>query len=209
MTPSRSGKERSRKVLVVSTVDEPESSLRSQVRDGDTLKVVVPVVGQGVLDWLANDESAFSHAQDVADRTADELPGDIVEAVAGESDVELAIRDALATFPAEEIVIVVRPPDQRGVVEAGATEYVPAGSFDGIPVRRVVITEPGEGMVSPDPVAGAPPGGAPETTRSEEDTPTTRSARTPVRALGGTVVVIAVTFLLALSLAALAYALAR
>ena len=33
----------------------------------------------------------------------------------------LAIRDALATFPADEIVIAVRPTDQEGKVESAAT----------------------------------------------------------------------------------------
>jgi hypothetical protein len=55
---------------------------------------VVPVVRQGVLDWLANDQRAFSHAEEVAERTAEQLPGDTMEAVAGEAKVELAIRDA-------------------------------------------------------------------------------------------------------------------
>ena len=47
-------------VLVVSTVDHPEDVLRSYVGEADKLKVVVPVVRQGFLDWLANDEKAFS-----------------------------------------------------------------------------------------------------------------------------------------------------
>jgi hypothetical protein len=128
-----------RNILVVSTVEHADEILREHVGDADTLKVVVPVVRQGVLDWLANDEEAFSEAQRVAARTAERLPGETVEAVAGEADVGLAVRDALATFPADEIVVAVHPEDEEGVVESTATDSAPLRSVDGIPVRFVVI----------------------------------------------------------------------
>ena len=103
-----------RNVLVVSTVEHAEAELRAHVGEADTIKVVVPVVRQGVLDWLANDERAFAHAEGVAERTAKQLPSETIEAVAWEADVELAIRDALATFAADEIVVAVRPEDEEG-----------------------------------------------------------------------------------------------
>jgi hypothetical protein len=130
-----------RSVLVVSTVEHPEAALRAQIADADRIKVVVPVVRQGVLDWLANDQRAFSHAERVAERTAEQLPGETVEAVAGEADVELAIRDALATFPADEVVVAVRPEDEEGRVESMATAGVPKRTVDGVPVRLVVISD--------------------------------------------------------------------
>jgi hypothetical protein len=131
-------------VLVISTVEHPEEVLRSHLGEEDKLMLVVPVVRQGVLDWLANDQQAFSHAKSVAEEAAAELPGETIEAVAGEADVDLAIRDALATFPADEIVVAVRPHSQEGVVESMATAGAPAESFDGIPVRYVVIPDPSE-----------------------------------------------------------------
>lgn len=131
-----------RNVLIVSTVEDAEAVLRDQVGDADTIKVVVPVVRQGFLDWLANDERAFAHAERVAERTAERLPGETVEAVAGEADVELAIRDALATFPADEIVVAVRPEDEEGLVESKATAGAPTRSVDGVPIRFVVISGP-------------------------------------------------------------------
>ena len=75
-------------VLVVSTVDHPEEVLRRHLGGTDKLKVVVPVVRQGVLDWLANDQKAFSHAEHIAEDVAAHLPGETVEAKAGEADVE-------------------------------------------------------------------------------------------------------------------------
>jgi hypothetical protein len=128
-----------RRVLVVTTVRGAEAALRDLLPpDVDEIEVVVPAVRQGVLDWLANDERAFSEAQEAAERQADQLPGDVVEARAGEADVELAIRDALATFPADEVVVAVRPDDGAGVVEQAATRDLPR-TVDGVPVRLVVL----------------------------------------------------------------------
>jgi len=128
-------------VLVVSTVEHADDVLRKHVGDAETVKVVVPVVRQGVLDWLANDQKAFGHAERVAERTAEQLSGETVDAVAGEANVSLAIRDALATFPADEVVIAVRPHEQEGYVESAATDTAPEHQIDGVPVRFVVIPD--------------------------------------------------------------------
>jgi hypothetical protein len=128
-------------VLVVSTVERADEVLRSQFAEADTIKVVVPVTGQGILDWLASDEKAFGHAEQVAEQTAERLPGETVEAVAGEANVGLAIRDALATFAADEIVLAVRPDEEEGLVESIATEGAPKNSVEGVPVRYVLIPD--------------------------------------------------------------------
>ena len=123
----------------MSTAEHADEALSAFTGDADTLKVVVPVVRQGMLDWLANDEKAFSHAEQVAERTAEQLSGETVDAVAGEADVGLAIRDALATFPADEIVVAVRPGEEEGAVESMATDTAPQHRLEGVPVRYVVI----------------------------------------------------------------------
>jgi hypothetical protein len=130
-----------RQILVVSTVEHADDVLCRHLGEADAVKVVVPVVRQGVLDWLANDERAFSRAKMVAERTADKLPGATVAASAGEADVDLAIRDALATFEADEIVVAVRPDDQEGLVESLATDSAPHNTFQGVPVRYLVIRD--------------------------------------------------------------------
>jgi hypothetical protein len=128
-------------VLVVSTVEHADDVLREHFGEDDSIKVVVPVIEQGVLDWLASDQKAFDRAERVAERTAERLPGETVEAVAGEADVGLAVRDALATFPADEIVVVVRPDEKEGFVESLATEGAPQHSVEGVPVRYVVLPD--------------------------------------------------------------------
>ena len=122
-----------RRVLIVSTVEHGDDVLLAHVGEADEVKVVVPVVRQGALDWLANDEKAFGRAQQVAERTADQLPGETVETAAGEANVGLAIRDALATFPADEIVVAVRPSDQEGLVESIATDNAPQRRWKACP----------------------------------------------------------------------------
>jgi hypothetical protein len=128
-------------VLVVSTVENAGDVLREHFGETDTIKVVVPVTGQGILDWLASDQKAFGHAERVAERTAARLPGETVDAVAGEANVALAISDALATFPADEIVVAVRPDDEQGLVESITTEGAPQRSVNGVPIRYVVVRD--------------------------------------------------------------------
>jgi hypothetical protein len=130
-----------RKVLVVSTVENAVDAIRDELgADVEAVEVVVPVVRQGVLDWLANDERAFRAAQEAAERQAEQLPAEVVAARAGEADVELAIRDALATFPADEVVVAVRPQDQAGAIERLAQGEL-APTVDGVPVRLIVVEE--------------------------------------------------------------------
>ena len=130
----------SKNILVISTVEHADDVLRAHVGEAETIKVVVPVVRQGVLDWLANDQAAFGHAEQVA--TAEQLDGETVDAIAGEADVGLAIRDALATFQADEIVVAVRPEEEEGFVESSATDTAPQHRLvEGVPVRFVVVGE--------------------------------------------------------------------
>jgi hypothetical protein len=127
-------------VLVISTVEHADDVLRAHIGEAETIKVVVPVVRLGVLDWLANDQAAVGHAERVAERTAEQLPGETVDAGAGTADVGLANRDALATFPADEIVVAVRPEEEEGFIESGATDTAPQQRLiEGVPVRFVVI----------------------------------------------------------------------
>lgn len=130
-----------KKVLVVSTAEHPEAVLRSHLGQADGVKVVVPVVRQGVLDWLANDEAAFARAEDVAEGIAAELPGKSGETAAGEAGVSLAIRDALATFAADEIVVAVRPDAEQGLAESVATANSLRNVFEGIPVRFLTLPD--------------------------------------------------------------------
>lgn len=134
----KGGRDRGRKILIVSTVENAGEKLSRYTSPDDTIKVVVPAVRQGFLDWLANDQEAFAHAEEVAAETAAALPGHAVRSSAGEADVALAIRDALATFAADEIIVVIRDDDDAGIVESMATRDTPHRSVEGVPVRCIV-----------------------------------------------------------------------
>ena len=95
----------------------------------------------GFLDWLANDERAFSHAEEVAAETADALPAEDVDAAAGEADVALAIRDALATFPADEVVVAVGADDRDLLTERLDPDDGAPRDIDGTPLRLVVVRD--------------------------------------------------------------------
>jgi hypothetical protein len=130
----------SRNVLVVSTVEQPEPALRRLLGDDvERLEVIVPVVRQGFLDWLANDEQAAAAAERAAAHLADELPR-VSEARKGEADVLLAIEDALATFDADEVVVALHPEDEAPFAERVAQDDV-RPSVHGVPVRAVVIRD--------------------------------------------------------------------
>lgn len=144
LAPSGSGKDHcmGRNVLVVSTVDHADDTLRARIGDDvDEVRVVVPVVQQGFMDWLANDERAATHAEEEAARLEEELPA-VSDARKGEADVLLAIQDALATFDADEIVVALRPDDETQFAERIAQEDL-RPSVAGVPVRAVVIHEQG------------------------------------------------------------------
>jgi hypothetical protein len=131
-----------RNVLVVSTVDHADDTLRARIGDDvDEVRVVVPVVQQGFMDWLANDERAATHAEEEAARLEEELPA-VSDARKGEADVLLAIQDALATFDADEIVVALRPDDEAQFAERIAQEDL-RPSVAGVPVRAIVIREQG------------------------------------------------------------------
>jgi hypothetical protein len=129
-----------RSVLVVGAAEHSEDALRERLgEDVDEVRVVVPVVRQGFLDWLANDERAASEAEEEASRLASELPH-VTDARKGEADVMLAIQDALVTFDADEIVIALNPEEEALFAERVATADL-RPSVDGVPVRAIVVRE--------------------------------------------------------------------
>ncbi len=131
-----------RNVLVVSSVPD----IPTQVRDslgGDVgeIKVVAPAVKQSRLQWLTNAEDdaraeAERTAEQVAQATADEA--EHVEAEAGDSDPLLAVEDALRTFPADEIVVVLRAGEDASWLEEGAADTI-AERFPELRVKTIEV----------------------------------------------------------------------
>jgi hypothetical protein len=128
-----------RNVLLVVLDDVPEAQLREALADRNgelSVHVVAPATHVGRFQWLtgATDE-ARAEAEELAERTAGAVDAE-VEAEAGEHDPVLAAQDALALFPADEI-LVAGTADEK--TEAGLSRL-------GLPISRV-----GGGQVGGDP----------------------------------------------------------
>jgi hypothetical protein len=129
-------------VLVVSSVPDAPAGLRDALGgDLGDVKVVSPAVKQSRLQWLTNeDDDARLDAERTAEQVARAAEGDAahVEAEAGDSDPLLAVEDALRTFPADEIVVVLRKGEDASWLEKGAAETI-AERFPGVPVKTVEV----------------------------------------------------------------------
>ena len=127
---------------ILALVAEPISgdALRSAL--GDTadepeVMVVAPALDSRARFWTSDNDDAIARAEQVQQETVERMAEDDVDAVGdtGESDPLLAIHDALATFPAEEIVIVTHPEDERNWAEDDLVGEAQA-RFD-VPVRQL------------------------------------------------------------------------
>src|SRR5215471_8666050 len=78
--------------------------------------VVAPALDSGLRRWLSDEDDARRRAEQIAGAFAEKLNrgGVHAEGRAGDADPVLAIADALASFPADEIVIAGRPERLRG-----------------------------------------------------------------------------------------------
>jgi hypothetical protein len=133
-----------RRLLVVITSEIADDVLRELVRsrageDAEML-VVAPASEISRLDWLTNaEDDARAQASELAIKTADATPTEDVEARVGDSDPVKAIEDALRTFAADEILVVTRPDEQAGWLEAGSGAE--AQTRFNLPVSRVEIAD--------------------------------------------------------------------
>src|SRR4051794_32770074 len=132
----------SKRLLVVPTSGvSPESTGRMvQQRYGSEVEVhvVAPASGIGRLDWLANaEDDARADAHALAVRVAAAVPGSNVVAEPGDTDPVQAIRDALTTFAADEIVVVTCPDEKLTWLESGAAEIADDRFL--LPVTHLVV----------------------------------------------------------------------
>jgi hypothetical protein len=114
------------------------SALDGEDVEGAQVLVVSPAVNESpVAFWMSDADEAIADAEDTARATADALSaeGARTRAKAGESEPLLALQDALATFPADRILIFAREGD-----EARYREDDVAGEAQqrfGVPVTEV------------------------------------------------------------------------
>jgi hypothetical protein len=102
----------SRHVLVVALDSGSEEQIKNAVEqrqavDDVEVHVVAPASSIGPLQWLMGDEDeARAEAEELADHAARALESDVpAETEVGDRDPLVAVEDALAEFPADEIVL--------------------------------------------------------------------------------------------------------
>ena len=129
---------------ILALVSEPVSSdaLRSALGDGTDdaeVMVVAPALDSRTRFWTSDNDEAIARAEEVQQESVERLTEEGVAATgeSGESDPLLALQDALATFPAEEIVIFTHPEGERNWAEEGLVEQ--ARELFSVPVRGMEV----------------------------------------------------------------------
>jgi hypothetical protein len=126
----------SQRILVVVTDPVAPSALKKAVRDHVDPEAEVRLVSSpslSFLEWLTNDEDdARTEAEELAVEGGRALhePGP-VELELGDADPVQAVKDALETFPADEILLV-------SPTDSGKMTQPELGSF-GVPVNVLTI----------------------------------------------------------------------
>ena len=134
-----------KKILAI--VSEPVSAdaLRSAAGDDASdaeVLVVAPALNTRSRFFLSDPDPAIERAEEVEEETVERLDEGGVDAAGdtGESDPLLAIQDSLQTFPADEIVLFIRPGGEQNWLEEGVVHEAQE-RFDP-PVRHFLV-EPG------------------------------------------------------------------
>jgi len=107
------------KLLVVTSEPISAELLRSvageEVDDAEVLVISPATTRSKLRFWMSDVDQAIAHAEAAQTETVERLEEAGVDAAGdvGESDPLLAIQDALATFPAERVVVIPHERDER------------------------------------------------------------------------------------------------
>jgi hypothetical protein len=131
------------KVLLVTPEPVDAGAVRSAVGEGADdaeIMVVVPATDSSPMRfWMSDVDSAIADAETTQEEVVDSLSAEGISADGnvGEPEPALAIQDALATFPADRIVIFSRPDgDQDYREDAGLQD---AEQRFGVPVTHLTL----------------------------------------------------------------------
>lgn len=131
------------KVLLVTPEPVDAGTVRSAVGDdpGETeVMVVVPATESSPLRfWVSDVDTAIAEADATQEQVVGELRKEGIEASGdtGEPEMGTAIQDALATFPADRVVVFGRPEEDRDYREdAGLGDL---SERFGVPVTHMTL----------------------------------------------------------------------
>jgi hypothetical protein len=132
-------------VRILALVSEPlsadalRSALGEEAQDAEVM-VVAPALDESrVRFWTSDNDEAIARAQEVQQESVERLSEEGVDAVGdtGETDPLLALQDALATFPAEQILIVTHPEGEQSWAEEDLVAQ--AKERFSVPVRHLEV----------------------------------------------------------------------
>jgi len=131
------------KLLVLTPEPVDADMLRSTLGEdveGAEVLVVSPATNRSKLAfWVSDPDQAIAEAQSAEEETVERLEEQGVDAAGdtGESEPAVALQDALATFPADRIVVFSHPEGDRDYREDEGLAQVEQRF--GIPVTHAVI----------------------------------------------------------------------
>jgi hypothetical protein len=131
------------KLLVLTPEPVDAAMLRSTLGDeveGAEVLVVSPATNQSkVAFWVSDSDDAIGEAETAQEETVERLEEEGIDAAGGtgESDPDVAIQDALATFAADRIVIFSHPEGDRDYREDESLKDAEARF--GVPVTHALI----------------------------------------------------------------------
>jgi hypothetical protein len=131
------------KLLVLTPEPVDADLLRATLGDeveGAEVLVVSPATNRSKLAfWVSDPDEAIAEARTAEEETVERLEEEGIDAAGdtGESEPAVALQDALATFPADRIVVFSHPEDERDYREDEG--LADAEERFGIPVTHAVI----------------------------------------------------------------------
>ena len=131
------------KLLVLTPEPVDADLLRATLGDeveGAEVLVVSPATNQSKLAfWVSDPDKAIAEAETAEEETVERLEEEGIDAAGdtGESEPAVALQDALATFPADRIVVFSHPEGERDYREDEG--LADAEKRFGIPVTHAVI----------------------------------------------------------------------
>jgi hypothetical protein len=132
------------KLLVLTPEPVDADLLRATLGDeveGAEVLVVSPATNQSALAfWVSDSDAAIAEAESAETESVERLEEAGIDAAGdtGESEPAVALQDALATFPADKILVFSHPEGDRDYREDKGLKE--AESRFGVPVEHAVIS---------------------------------------------------------------------